>query len=153
MAVMVAPCWRWSISITWACFESRAADFGDSCRASSLVFLRLAASTRREGRLGARSLGLVRLLSLPLGNARLNADRRKAVRRDAERQRTPVIVTPPYRQRAAGGDFFDQAFAQELADGFLGGAALEIGREFNCTLRVLCGGGQQHELRIGEFVR
>jgi hypothetical protein len=27
MAAMVAPCWRWSISITLACFEFRADGF------------------------------------------------------------------------------------------------------------------------------
>jgi hypothetical protein len=95
----------------------------------------------------ARILGLVRLL------ARLDADRGEAVRSDAQGQRSGVVVTPPDRQRANGRDFFDQPVAQKLADGLFGGAALEIGREFNRTLRVLCGGGQQHELRIGEFVR
>ncbi len=91
--------------------------------------------------------------ALPFRDARLNADRGEAVWGDAEHQRTLVIVTPPDRQCAPGGDFFDKLVAQEFADGLLGGGALKIGREFNRALRVLCGGGQQHELRIGEFVR
>src|SRR6516165_7050813 len=37
MAAMVAPCWRWSISITRACFESRADGFADCFGASSLL--------------------------------------------------------------------------------------------------------------------
>ena len=89
----------------------------------------------------------------PFCDARLNSDRREAVWGDAEHQRTLVIVTPPDRQRATGGDFFDKPAAQELADGLPGGGVFEIGREFNRALRVLCGGGKQHELRIGEFVR
>jgi hypothetical protein len=76
----------------------------------------------------ARILGLVRLLGLAFGDARLDADRGEAVRSDAQGQRSGVVVTPPDRQRANGKDFFDQPVAQKLADGLFGGAALEIGR-------------------------
>jgi hypothetical protein len=57
------------------------------------------------------------------------------------------------RQFATGRDFFDKPVAQELADGLCGCTPFDTGRSVNRTLRVLCGGGQQHKLRIGEFGR
>ena len=99
---------------------------------------------------GHRDLGLL-LLSFVLGNAGLDADRGKTARGDAERQRCRVFVTPPDGQHFTSGDFFYEPVAQEFADGLFGGAAFVIGRRFYRTLRVLCGGGKQHELRIGEF--
>jgi hypothetical protein len=70
-------------------------------------------------------------VALPFRDASLHADRREAVWGDAERQRTLVIVTPPDRQRAAGGDFFDKPVAHELAGGLLGGAVAS-----RCSLRL-----------------
>jgi len=145
MTAMLAPCRRWSISITRACFEFEFCGGG----LQGLLFALLATGSfdpprRPFGCEVAPIPGLVRLLGLLLGDVRFNADRREALRGDAERQRSCVTVTPPDRQRATRGDFFDKPVAQELAD-CLFGAALEIGREFNRALRVLCGGGQQHE--------
>ena len=121
IAAMVAPCWRWSISSTRVCFESRLRGFANSCRTSPLLFLRVADPPRRPlGYEVARILGLVRLLGLAFGDARLDADRGEAVRSDAQGQRSGVVVTPPDRQRANGTDFFDQPVAQKLADGLFG---------------------------------
>ena len=95
----------------------------------------------------------MQLPGVPIDDTCLNADHGEAVRGDAERPRPGVIITPPDRQRTAGRDFFDKPAAQQPADGLFGSASLEIGRKFNRTLRVPCGGGQQHELRISELVR
>ena len=63
------------------------------------------------------------------------------------------VVAAPDRQRAAGLDFFDQSFTQEFTDHIVGGAALQVGRNFNCTIVALRGGGQEYKLGVGEFHR
>jgi hypothetical protein len=80
-------------------------------------------------------------------------DGRKPARGDAQRECSFLIVTPPDRQRATGGDFFDQSFAQEPADHPVGGTALQIGRKFNATILALRGRGQEHKLSVGELHR
>ena len=71
---------------------------------------------------------------LPIRNVRsfrqraglFDPDGGKAARRDAQRQRSSIIITPPDRQHATSGDFLDQSIGQELADRFLDGAALGV---------------------------
>jgi hypothetical protein len=77
----------------------------------------------------------------------------KAVRRDAQRQRSSVIITAPGRQHTASGDFLDQSIGQEFADRLLGKASLRALRRVNGAVLALSGGGQQHQLRVGKFVR
>ena len=93
------------------------------------------------------------LLALRQRATLADPDGRKAALSDAQRKRSLVIVAAPDRQRAARLDFFDQSFGQEFVDHLLGGAALEVGRKFNGTILALRGGGQEHKLGVGEFVR
>ena len=89
----------------------------------------------------------MQLPGVPIDDTCLNADRSEAVRGDAQRPRPGVIITPPDRQRTAGRDFFDKPAAQQTADCLFDRAALEIGRKFNRSLRVLCG----HRPRVGLY--
>jgi hypothetical protein len=116
-----------------------------------------------EGRLldvpdasGARSapcFGVAGFLGLWRRAALVDPDGRKPAFGDAQRECSFLIVTAPDRQRAAGGDFFDQSFGQEFADYLVGGAALQVGRKFNGTVLALRGRGQEHKLGIGESHR
>jgi hypothetical protein len=97
----------------------------------------------------SRLLGGLGFLGL-LWCATVNSDGRKASLGNAQRPRPGVIVTAPRRQRRRGRDFFDQAITQQLADHFAGCPALEIRRKDDGPVLPLRGGGQQHELGIGE---
>src|SRR5205807_6121583 len=83
-------------------------------------------SSRPPRRLVRREIGPLLGVAGFLGvrrAARVDPDSRKAALGDAQRQCSFLIVTAPDRQRAAGWDFFDQSFAQELADHLVGSAA------------------------------
>src|SRR6266702_6087459 len=95
----------------------------------------------------AGSLGLQQCVAL------VNPDGRKAPFGDTQRERSMGVVAAPDRQRAAGLDFFDQSFTQEFTDHIVGGAALQVGRNVNCTIVALRGGGQEYKLGVGELHR
>jgi hypothetical protein len=98
-------------------------------------------------------LGFGRFLSLRQRAALVDLDGRKAASGDAQRERPILLVTAPDRQRAARLDFFGQSIGQEFADHFVGGAALQVRGKLDTAILALRGGGQEHELGVGEFHR
>ncbi len=64
----------------------------------------------------------------------------------------PLVSSRRQIGSAPRGDFFDQALGQEFAGHFVGGAALEVGRQFNGAILPLRGGGHQQKLSVGELV-
>jgi len=97
-------------------------------------------------------LGVPGFLGLRRRSALVDLDGRKPTLGDAQRACSFLLVRAPDRQSAAGGDFFDQSFAQELADHFVGGTALQVGRKFNATILALRGRGQKHKLVSVSFI-
>jgi hypothetical protein len=73
--------------------------------------------------------------------------------RSVMRSASGPVIAPPHRQGALRRDFLDQVLGQQLAKYLAGPAALEGGTRFNAAVLALRGGGQQHQLGIGEFHR
>jgi hypothetical protein len=80
-------------------------------------------------------LGFAGSLGVRLRAAFVDLDGRKTASGDSQRERPILLVAPPDRQRAAGGRLFDQTLGDELADEFLGDAALQIRGELNAAIR------------------